>query len=392
MQNLEILLLLKNIPKLGNVSICSIISKLKNNIQQILTLDKQQLLQLGLNNIQTESIMKPNWQFSNRQLELATQHQVEIISILDPDYPTMLKQIHDPPPLLYVKGNKKILSSELFAIVGTRRPTVYGKQMAAHFSAEILSCGYIVTSGFAKGVDIIAQLTATKKQQPTVTVLGTSLDCIYPYNHQQYIENIISQGGVIITEAKFTTYPDPTCFPKRNRIISGLSKGVLVVEAARKSGSLITARCALEQGREVFAIPGNINNQQALGCLDLIANGAKLTMKVEDIVEELCGIKNNYKFHNTKRASVTHAQQRMPDLFTQKDSQYSVSCEQLELNPNRSLSATQQNLLNSLSGGLTAFDDIIADCRLSIEEIAAHLIQLEIMGLIVQEPGGYVKT
>ena len=239
---LRTLLLLQNIPGLGCSTINKLIRVIKN-ITTILSYSKQQLISLGLNSEQINYIISPNWEYVDKQFAIANKNNIEIISILDSDYPALLKQIYDPPIVLYIKGNKNLLSSKQIGVVGTRKPTLYGKQMADYFSRELLSYGYIITSGFAIGIDIIAHLAAVNRKLPTVVVLGASLDCIYPANHKKYINKIIEYGGVIISENRFTTTPHPSCFPRRNRIISGLSSGVLVVEAARKSGSLITARC-----------------------------------------------------------------------------------------------------------------------------------------------------
>jgi DNA processing protein len=200
--------------------------------------------------------------------------------------------------------------------------------------------------------------------------MGTSLDCIYPDSHKKYINKIVDAGGVIISESMFTTVPHPSCFPRRNRIISGLSRGVLIIEAARKSGSLITARCAIEQGRDVFAIPGNINNPQALGCLDLIADGAKLIIRAEDIIDELSGLKIT---HNQHTSDLSYSQSQQP---------------QPQLNSN------QQQLLTAISGAVTNIDDIVGSCNLSlaIDTIASELIQLEIMGYVTTVAGGYTKN
>lgn len=357
----RVLLLLKNIPKLGCKKINQILNKVVN-ITDILYYSYQQLLDLKLSHDQIMAILNPNWSYVDGQLKIAQDNNIDIISIYDDYYPRILKQIFDPPVILYIKGNKKILNAELFAIVGTRKPTIYGRQMADFFSKEMQSYGYIIVSGFALGIDITAHLAAIKKQHPTVAVLGTSLDCIYPDNHKKYVDQLIDNGGVLISENEFTTWPSPSCFPNRNRIISGLSRGVLVIEAARKSGSLITARCAMEQSREVFAVPGNINNMQALGCLDLIANGAKLVIEAKDIIEELCGIKIMYNKSEPEPKKVL----------------------------DNNLNNVQQLLLNAISNGMVGFDDIVHSCKLTTQQVASQLMQLEIMGFIACLGGNYV--
>lgn len=367
---LRVLLLLLTIPNFGCVKIYNLIKKI-DTISQLLTYNQQQLMAVGFNTDQIKYILKPNWDFVDKQLALAKRLNIDIISILDSAYPALLKEIYDPPMVLYVQGNKQALNSMQIAVVGSRKPTLYGKQVAEYFCNELLAYGYTLTSGFALGIDIIAHCCALKNKMPTVVVLGTSLDAIYPAKHKEYVPAIIDAGGAIISENSFTTRAHPSVFPRRNRIISGLSRGVLVVEAARKSGTLITARCATEQFREVFAIPGNINNPKALGCLDLIANGAKLVIEPRDIIEELCGIKINYKKKSVKNPEVKQpAQQDL--LFSE-------------------LSPQQKSLLAALSGGLSAFDTLVENSALSPEQVAGELIQLEIKGYIAEVAGGYVR-
>lgn len=433
---IRLLLLLKTMPELGSVGLYKLLNKLSNNIFSILNLSSDYLISLGLNSYQVNHVLKPDWNKIDRQFEIAKKNNINIISIFDKKYPANLKQIYDPPLLLFYKGNVDILSSELFSIVGTRKPTVYGRQIAEYFSSELLASGYIITSGFALGIDIASHLAVLKQKQPTVVVLGTSLDYIYPSQHKKYVDEIIDSGGVFISEALFTTPPLPSCFPKRNRIISGLSKGILVVEAARKSGSLITARCAMEQGREVFAIPGNINNHLAFGCLDLIKDGAKLTIDINDILEELTGCSSQVSLSHYSQADLLSNESTVElphtlgkkaacdSLFSENRAsldhyiQASLSCglhpRALNVGPrkkiikkveqvcnsrnkkvnnqlNKNLTNNQQLILNSIAGGVTEFDSIVNSLKLDTNEIMVQLMQLEIMGLVTNTAGGYVK-
>lgn len=379
-EQIKALLLLQSIPGIGCAKINQLIGKINNicDISNIFDFNNQDLIDLGLTQAQALLILKPKWDYYSNQLKIAEKNQVELISIYDDGYPFLLKQIYDPPPILYIKGNKKILNHDQMAVVGTRKPTVYGSQMADYFSNELLNYGYVITSGYALGIDIIAHLSAIKRKMPTVAVFGTSLDYIYPARHSRYVQQVIDAGGVFVSEFGFTTSPHPSCFPRRNRIISGLSKGVLVIEAARKSGSLITARCALEQGREIFAVPGNINNQQALGCLDLISTGAKLAIDVSSIIDELNGFNFNVKL-NIK----PNDQPKKIDLFAQSSSFTPA---------NNKLDSKQQKLMLALSGGITDFDSIVCNSKLPAQEVAAQLVQLEILGYISSAPGGYSKV
>lgn len=365
------ILLLKTISGIGDKKILEIIKFCRTKEIFLDLFNKSNIglfKKFNLTALQFNQILNPCWDEVNRQLSLANKYYIEIMSIFDDDYPKLLRQIYDPPVILYIKGNKRLLSAQLFAIVGTRNPTFYGKSMAQKFSHDLLACGYIVTSGFARGVDITAHMAVVNQGQPTVVVLGTSLDCVYPKHHEKYVQAVIESNGVIISENPFTTYPHASVFPKRNRIISGLSQGVLVVEAARKSGSLITARTALEQSREVFVIPGNINNPQALGCLDLIKDGAKLTLSIDDILDEFfVGLGMQTVSKNT-RSVVTNSE----DI---KSADVTMS---------------QQKIINCLKAGSVSFDDLTQQTSLTASDLMADLTQLEIIGVVLQQSDGYV--
>ena len=201
----------------------------------------------------------------------------------DADYPDLLRQITDPPAQLFVRGT--LPQSPMVAVVGSRRATPYGLRVAYDLAAALVSAGITVVSGLARGIDASAHRGALAGSGTTVAVLATGLDCIYPPEHAQLAEDIAGHGA-LVTEAPPGTAPLPGRFPVRNRIISGLSLGVVVVEAAQRSGALITARLALEQGREVFAIPGSIENPLTVGPHALIQDGAKLVAGVEDILDE----------------------------------------------------------------------------------------------------------
>ena len=218
-----------------------------------------------------------------------------VLPITDAGYPTQLKQISKPPILLYVRGDLNCLHLPQIAVVGSRRMTAGGDNHARSWANYLAQHGFTITSGLALGIDASAHRGALKggalqaERGKTIAVMATGIEHIYPARNAQLAEQIIDSGGALVTEFSPGTQPRPAHFPQRNRIISGLSLGVLVVEAAVKSGSLITARCALEQNREVFAIPGSINNPQSKGCHQLIKQGATLVESVTEIVDELHG-------------------------------------------------------------------------------------------------------
>jgi DNA processing protein len=207
------------------------------------------------------------------------------ITIYDTGYPRYLKEIAQPPWILYIKGDPACLNRPLLAVVGTRQPSTYGLKIARTLSFELAQAGFGIVSGLAYGIDKAAHQGALQAQGITIAVLGSGVDVIYPKGHRQLYLDLICSGAVV-SEYPLGTAPHPGLFPQRNRIISGLSLGTLVVEAARRSGSLITAAYSLEQNREVFAIPGPVTSDKSLGTNWLIQQGAKCVTSVEDILEE----------------------------------------------------------------------------------------------------------
>ncbi|HEV2578226.1 MAG TPA: DNA-processing protein DprA [Acidobacteriaceae bacterium] len=205
----------------------------------------------------------------------------------DADYPGRLMEIFDPPPVLWVRGDASILNRAGIAVVGTRNPTPYGSGMAEMLSRDLAKRGVVIQSGMARGVDTCAHKGAIEAGGKTVAVWGTGIDVIYPKENKKLAEHIVASGGAVVSEFPLGTFPAPQNFPIRNRTLSGMSVGVLVVEAAEYSGTRITARCALEQGRDIYAVPGNATNKNAWGPNTLIKQGAKLTATWEDIWEDL---------------------------------------------------------------------------------------------------------
>jgi len=210
-----------------------------------------------------------------------------IITPEDESYPQRLLEIYDPPAVLWTRGDMGLLNRAGIAVVGTRHPTPYGSGMAEMLSRDLARRGLVILSGMARGVDTSAHKGALDVQGKTVAVWGTGIDVIYPKENKALAERIVAQGGAIVTEYPLGTFPAPQNFPVRNRILSGMSVGVLVVEAAEYSGTRITARCALEQSRDVYAVPGNATNKNAWGPNTLIKQGAKLTATWEDVWEDL---------------------------------------------------------------------------------------------------------
>lgn len=228
----------------------------------------------------------PDWAAVERDLAWLEQPGHHVLCLHDPRYPTLLREIADPPPLLFVHGDPAVLSTLQLAMVGSRNPTPAGRETAQAFAYHLAATGLTVTSGLALGIDAASHRGALEAGGYTIAVAGTGLDRVYPARHRELAHQIAARGA-LVSEFAVGTPALPDHFPRRNRIISGLALGTLVVEAAPRSGSLITARTATEQGREVFAIPGSIHNPLAHGCHALIRQGAKLVETAQDILEEL---------------------------------------------------------------------------------------------------------
>ena len=293
-----------------------------------------------------------------------------IVSSDDSKYPKLLKQIYDYPPLLFVIGSVDLLSSAQMAIVGSRRPSKIGATNAQSFSKDLSSKGLTVTSGLASGIDTFAHMGALESERKvTIAVLAHGLDGIYPKSNQVLAAKIINLGGALVSEFPIGVRPRPEYFPRRNRIISGMSEGVLVVEAAVKSGSLITAYSALDQNREVFAIPGSIHNPVARGCHKLIQSGAKLVECCEDILEEL----NHINLQPINHANAKYKKDKVEGL-------------------NIDLSMEEKMLLKTLSHEEQTQNELAQQLNIPIHEISSTLTFLELKGLVLQGEVGFMKA
>jgi DNA processing protein len=294
------------------------------------------------------------------------QEKYHTIHIDDAIYPKLLKEIANPPTVLYAIGNIDLLHTPQIAIVGTRKPTINGRETAKQFAAYLAKAGFTITSGLALGIDGASHEGALQVGGNTIAVLGNGLHHSYPKSHRQ-LQSQIAEHGLLLSEFPPTTEPRAENFPKRNRIISGLSVATLVIEAAVKSGSLITANFACEQGREVFAIPGSIHNPQARGCHALIKNGAKLVETVTDVLEEL--------------QSLLQFQLEFP--------QPTNNTENLSLS---GLDKKLSNVLKYIDFCPTPIDVVIGRCGGEHDAIFAALMQLELAGYIISSPTGYTRV
>ena len=276
------LLLIQGLDSLG---ICKLL-KTFGSPSQIFMASHQQLCVVVSENIASQIRKGPDLEEAQPTIDWLQFSDNHLITLADSHYPQKLLEISDPPPVIYAKGDLDCLNSLAFAIVGSRNASVQGEKNAEAFAQTLSQHGLCIVSGLALGIDAAAHLGALKAGKKTIAVVGTGLDIVYPAKHRDLAHQIAAQG-LIISEFPIGTTSLPENFPRRNRIISGLSLGCLVVEANVKSGSLITARFAAEQGREVFAIPGSIHSPMSKGCHALIKQGAKLVDHINDITDEL---------------------------------------------------------------------------------------------------------
>ena len=280
------------IPNLGSIKKQRLLQSFEAP-EKIFLASKQELLKVeGIGEKIANEILDNNIRKSvKNHITYMKKNNIQFITIKDKEYPQMLKEIYDYPISLYVKGNTKILNSKSIAIVGCRDATTYGQNCAKYFGYNLANEGICVVSGLAKGIDSYAHIGAlgamgtSDSNGKTVAVLGNGLDMIYPQENIELANTIIEKSGAIISEYPLGTKPDKMNFPARNRIVSGMSRGVLVVEAKEKSGTLITVDFALEQGRDVFVVPGNINSVNSVGTNRLIKEGARLVNCYQDLVE-----------------------------------------------------------------------------------------------------------
>jgi DNA processing protein len=328
------------------------------DVQTLYAASFADLTSQGLTESQIHAIQNPNWRKAEKDLSWCQKENCHIISYQDARYPKLLNELVDAPLLLFVKGNPDLLSKPQLAIVGSRNPTVLGMELAEEFASYLTQAGLVITSGLALGIDAAAHKGALNHQGKTIGVCGNGLKTIYPRSNDKIAKQMMEEGAVISEFSPFTL-PKAQYFPMRNRLISGLSLGVLVVEAAIKSGSLITAKLAAEQGREVFAIPGSIHNPLSRGCHQLIRLGAKLVETSDHIVEELGALK----------AAVT----AKPPQKT------------FDLNPK------QQHVLKQIGYEITVLDAIIKRSGLTTGVVSSILMSLELEGYIAVGPGGYIR-
>ena len=294
--------------------------------------------------------------FEEKVLEKINNENSQIVTIYDEEYPKKLKQIEGSPYLLYYKGSLESINDISIALVGSRKATSYGKWAAEKLTKELSQIDVNIVSGLAVGIDTIAHKTALKYHAKTYGIIGCGINIVYPKKNLELFQQIIENNGAVITEYPFDIQPVAFNFHERNRIISGLSDGVLVIEAQERSGTLITASHAANQGREIFAVPGNIDSLYSKGTNALIRDGAKITTSIDDVIEEILVLKERVKLQNTSIDTST-------------------------------LTDDELKIINCLKIGINTLDELGQQTKMSTGQLLSNLTLLEMKGVISQTPG-----
>ena len=350
------LLQLCSIPKIGSQRIRRLLQYF-GAPDKVLSASVRQLVQVGgIDQSLAAQIRKGgDPKFVSMQIQRMERANTSIISYWDESYPVRLKKIADPPIILFLKGKRDVLGNQCIAIVGTRIPSTFGRIMTERLTSELVNKNAAIVSGLARGVDTVAHKAVVQMGGATIAVLGSGVDQIYPAENKGLSDKICEQGAVI-SEFPMGAKPDAPHFPRRNRIISGLSLGTVVVEAGEKSGALITADFALEQNREVFAVPGNANSPKSIGCNKLIQQGAKLVLNADDIIQELEG---------------------QLDFFAAAERKQNIT-----------LSGLERTVFDILSPNEPKhIDKIAAECKTPTSKVLGVLLALELRGIVKQLVG-----
>lgn len=359
MDRVEIIkwMILDSIPGLQKRTLFKLLSRY--SLAQLIELPTEELCSYHFNAEQIKTLKYPNLNVIEKRVSFLDEGSSNsIICFSDPRYPSLLKEIASPPLILYLQGDTSLLNSNQIAIVGSRKCTPYGQRQAYRFAQELDLNGFTITSGLALGIDGYAHQGTLDNEGKTIAVLGTGLNNIYPKRHLKLSQEI-KEKGLLVSEFWPDAVALPSHFPQRNRIIAGLSLGVLVIEASVRSGSLITARYGLEQNKEIFALPGSVENNEACGCARLIQQGAKLVLTSEDIFNEFTNISSNKFVCN----------------------QYQTEPSDTELYP----------LLKYIDFFEISLEKLLSSTNLDLINLQNQLVELEIAGIISSTPNGYIR-
>ena len=382
------------IPGVGNQSIRCLLAAF-GSAERALAATSEELVQIdGLTrNVRQRLVNGRSHVSLNRELDLIQSHQCDIVTYEDDTYPPLLKQISDPPLMLYIKRRVPPQDALSIAIVGSRSPTQYGKSTCQQLSRQLAARGVTIVSGFARGIDTVAHRGALEAGGHTIAVMGNGLNHVYPEENRHLADEILESGGALISEFPMTVPPMGTNFPLRNRVISGMTWGTLVVEASERSGSLITARLAAEQGREVFAVPGQIFSKLSQGTHKLINEGATLIHSVDDLFDELP--QNFTEMAATSpAASQTRDQNPLSTSSTNHPRQLTLdnlpqSKAGFDSNPAPSVQLTPDEgvVLAAIDSPTSHIDQIVRTAQLPINRVSSILLTLELKGIVEQLPG-----
>lgn len=356
MSNLPYFLALNRMDQVGPRTVAKLY-KIWPELKQLFQLTQTELEKAGVPALLAQRISNFDLELIGEDLKwLDVSSDHNLLTWESSEYPALLKEISDPPVVLYTKGQLNALLQPTLAVIGSRNPSITGRDNSRMFAKALAEQGVTIVSGLALGVDAEAHAGCLASGGQTIAVMGTGIDTIYPRRHAMLAEQI-TQKGLLISEFPLKSPPIAGHFPRRNRIISGLSLCILVVEAALKSGSLITARMALEQNRDVLAIPGSIHNPLARGCHYLLQQGAKLVTSAVDVLDEL----------------------RMEPQ------------QQIIEKPIISLASENKNLVKFIGFEMTTVDQIILRSGYTVEQVMSELAELELKGAVSAVPGGYMR-
>jgi DNA processing protein len=399
-------LALYTVPCCGLSTVSMLLKKFANP-KQILFASYSEMLNAGVSPVLASNLQNPDWKKVELSLKWLEKPQRYILHCRDLHYPSLLREISSPPLILFMMGERSILQQQNLAIVGARDPTPTGLDIAYQLASELCEQQFVIISGLAKGIDGAAHRGALLNRGTTMAVLGSGLEHIYPACHQTLAMDIVEKGGTLISEFFPYSSPKAEFFPRRNRIISGMSLGVIVVEATLRSGSLITARYALEQGREVFAVPGSIRNPLSQGCHALLKEGATLIETYEDVIQGLSflsvqtnkGINDALPISSYKSVNFIEKKEFKSIVKSSQDDNLGLvlSDEIRKKKPFQQkkdlakLDSQDVKLLECLGFETTSIDSLMARTGLAIVQLLARLSALQLKGYIDVVPGGYVR-
>ena len=359
------LMVLNGLPHVGPVTLNRLLGAFDGDAVKVMQAGRKALLKVAGVGPKIAGTLK-GWRQHfdlRRELEILNQHNASFLTFKDGGYPELLKQISDPPIGLYSRGVLELERLRFIAIVGTRQPTLYGQKQAGRFAARLAGAGYCVVSGLARGIDATAHIGALDAGGATVGVLGCGLDVVYPQENAGLYDHIFREG-LVLSEFPFGRGADRQTFPMRNRVVAGMCEAVVVVESGSNGGSLITARFAGEQGRQVFVLPGRVDQSTSAGCHQLIRDGATLVTCAEDVIDELGAVGSDVL---KLQREVEGANRELP----------------------QDLSSGEGRVLEALEGGeVLLLEDVASRTELPVHEVAASMMMLELKRLVAKRADG----